>query len=97
MLSREGEELIIPGSKQEMNEFIEEATRHTRIQLEIGLPCASVQIPSKHLYELIYNRLNTDLLLWSPSAPKPKYVVQSDAYAGLDVGSTLLHESMHPK
>lgn len=25
---------------------------------------------SKHLYETIYNRINTDLLLWEPIAPK---------------------------
>lgn len=24
---------------------------------------------SKHLYEVIYNRISTDLLLWEPSAP----------------------------
>ena len=47
---KEGEELIIPGSRQEMTEFIEEASHFSRIQLEISLPCASIQIPSKHLY-----------------------------------------------
>lgn len=55
-ISGGGEELMIPGDKQEMAEFIEYASRNSRIQLEITLPCASMQISSKHLYELIYNR-----------------------------------------
>lgn len=29
-----------------------------------------MQLLSKHTYELIYNRINNDLLLWEPSAPK---------------------------
>jgi hypothetical protein len=55
-MSGEGEELMIPGDKQEMAEFIDYASRNSRIQLEITLPCASMQLSSKHLYELIYNR-----------------------------------------
>jgi hypothetical protein len=47
---------MIPGDKQEMAEFIDYASRNSRIQLEITLPCASMQLSSKHLYELIYNR-----------------------------------------
>ncbi|XP_058807955.1 autophagy-related protein 2 homolog B isoform X2 [Phymastichus coffea] len=70
---KESGEFVLPGNRQEMTEFIEEATQSARVQLELGLPCVSLQIPSKHLYELIYNRFNTDLLLWQPSAPKPSY------------------------
>lgn len=79
-----------------MTEFIEEGTRNSRIQIEIGLPCASVQIPSKYLYELIYNRFNTDLLLWESSAPRPKCMTHAEANIGLDF-STLLQESLQPK
>ncbi|XP_011503827.1 PREDICTED: autophagy-related protein 2 homolog A [Ceratosolen solmsi marchali] len=94
---REGEELIIPGNRQEMMEFIEEGSQNSRIQLEIGLPCASIQIPSKHLYELIYNRFNTDLFLWEPSAPRPKYASNTETNIGLDFATTLLQESVYPK
>jgi hypothetical protein len=52
----EGEELLIPGDKQEMAEFIDYASRNSRIQLEVSLPCASMHLSSKHIYELIYNR-----------------------------------------
>ncbi|XP_015584958.1 autophagy-related protein 2 homolog B [Cephus cinctus] len=94
---REGEELIIPGNRQEMMEFIEEGTRGARIQLEIGLPCVSVQIPSKHLYEQLYNRFSTDLFLWEPSAPRPKSMAHSESHVGLDLASTVLQESVYPR
>lgn len=94
---RAGEELIIPGNRQEMLEFIEEGTRGSRIQLEICLPCVSVQVPSKHLYEMLYNRFNTDLLLWEPSAPRPKYTTYVENHVGLDLASTILQESCYPR
>ncbi|XP_021929227.1 autophagy-related protein 2 homolog B-like isoform X2 [Zootermopsis nevadensis] len=99
--SAEGEELMIPGDKQEMTEFIDYASRNSRIQLEISLPCASIQLSSKHLYELIYNRINTDMFLWEPAAPKPKMASPSDLYGGngqmgIDLTSTLLQESLYP-
>ncbi|XP_034941345.1 autophagy-related protein 2 homolog B [Chelonus insularis] len=93
---REGEELVIPGNRQEMLEFIEEGTRGSRFQIDISLPCLSVQIPSKHLYEQLYNRINTDLFLWEPSAPKPRYTA-TESHVGLDLASTLLQESAYPK
>ncbi|KYN22683.1 Autophagy-related protein 2 like protein A [Trachymyrmex cornetzi] len=65
-IMRDGEELIIPGNRQEMLEFIDEGIHGSRLQLEINLPCASVQIPSKRIYEQLYNRFNTDLFLWEP-------------------------------
>ncbi|XP_012255190.2 autophagy-related protein 2 homolog A [Athalia rosae] len=94
---REGEELVIPGSRQEMLDFIEEGIRGSRIQLEIGLPSVSIQIPSKHLYELLYNRFNSDLFLWEPSAPKPKTMTHIESHIGLDLASTLLQESIYPR
>ncbi|PSN53370.1 hypothetical protein C0J52_03803 [Blattella germanica] len=94
----EGEELMIPGDKQEMAEFIEYASRNSRIQLEISLPCASMQLCSKHQYEVIYNRINTDMFLWEPTFPKGPS--SDDIYgvkgqAGIDLASTLLQESIY--
>lgn len=66
------EELIIPGDKQEINEFMDITTRNCRFQLQVSLPVVSMQLANKHVYEVLYNRINSDLLLWEPSAPKPK-------------------------
>lgn len=89
--------MIIPGNREEMLEFIDEGIRSSRIQIEINFPCVSVQIPSKHLYELLYNRFNTDLFLWKPSAPRPKYGTHMENHIGLDLASTLLQESVYPR
>lgn len=80
-----------------MLEFIEDGIHGSRLQLEINLPCASVQIPSKRIYEQLYNRFNTDLFLWEPSAPRPKYTTHMENHIGLDLASTLLQESTYPK
>ncbi|KRT81121.1 hypothetical protein AMK59_6232 [Oryctes borbonicus] len=66
------EELIIPGDKDEINEFIEISSQSCRFHLEATLPIVSMQLVNKHIYEVLYNRINSDLLLWEPSAPKPK-------------------------
>ncbi|KAI4468684.1 autophagy-related 2 isoform a [Holotrichia oblita] len=66
------EELIIPGDKQEIDEFIEVTSQNCRYQLQVTLPIVSMQLANKHVYEVLYNRINSDLLLWEPSAPKPK-------------------------
>ncbi|KAE8748880.1 hypothetical protein FOCC_FOCC004474 [Frankliniella occidentalis] len=72
--AQEGEELVIPGNQKEIKDFIRYATQSSQLQFEIHIPCATVQFPSKHMFELVYNRISTDLLLWTPSAPKPKSV-----------------------
>ncbi|XP_044263557.1 autophagy-related protein 2 homolog A isoform X3 [Tribolium madens] len=65
-------ELLVPGDKSEINEFIKSTTLSARVRIDISLPIVSMQLISKRLYETIYNRINNDLLLWEPSAPKPK-------------------------
>lgn len=55
-LSEESDELVIPASKEEMMEFIEDASHNAHIQIDATFPCANVCFPSKHLYEVVYNR-----------------------------------------
>ncbi|GBP70052.1 Autophagy-related protein 2 homolog A [Eumeta japonica] len=62
----EVEELIVPGNEEEMNEFTQHSVQHSLIHLDLNLPVVSLQLESKQLYEIIYNRINSDLLLWEP-------------------------------
>lgn len=55
-ITAEGEELIIPGCKEDMEKFVEYAQEESNVHLEVVLPFLSVEFPSKHLYEVIYNR-----------------------------------------
>ncbi|KAJ8967898.1 hypothetical protein NQ317_015420 [Molorchus minor] len=68
----DAEELIIPGDKHEINEFMTSTIESCKVHVEVFLPSVSIQLATKHIYELIYNRINNDLLLWEPSAPKSK-------------------------
>lgn len=75
-----------------MSQFIEHSIRSSQIRLDFFLPSVSLQLVSKHIYELLYNRINTDLLLWEPSAPKPKVNV---GFEGASLGCDL-QESIYP-
>lgn len=63
------ETMLIPGDREEMNTFCENAMKSSKLRMKLDLPVVSLQLKSKHLYEVIYNRITTDLLLWEPSAP----------------------------
>ncbi|XP_049276708.1 autophagy-related protein 2 homolog A isoform X1 [Anopheles funestus] len=63
------ETLTLPGDTDEMNTFCSCAMKRAKLQIRVDLPVVSLQLKSKHLYEVIYNRISTDLLLWEPSAP----------------------------
>ncbi|XP_049531977.1 autophagy-related protein 2 homolog B [Anopheles darlingi] len=63
------ETLTLPGDSDEMDTFCSCAMKRSKLQIRIDLPVVSLQLKSKHLYEVIYNRISTDLLLWEPSAP----------------------------
>uniref|UniRef100_A0A182K4W6 Autophagy-related protein 2 n=1 Tax=Anopheles christyi TaxID=43041 RepID=A0A182K4W6_9DIPT len=63
------ETLTLPGDNDEMNTFCSCAMKRSKLQIRVDLPIVSLQLKSKHLYEVIYNRISTDLLLWEPSAP----------------------------
>lgn len=57
---------LLPGDKAEIKAFCDTATRASRIQIKVSIPVVSLQIRSKLLMETLYNRINSDLLLWEP-------------------------------
>jgi autophagy-related protein 2 len=71
-LSDESETLLIPGDRDEMNRFCDNAMKFSKLQIKVDLPVVSVQLKSKHLYEVIYNRIISDILMWETSVPKKK-------------------------
>ncbi|XP_044234329.1 autophagy-related protein 2 homolog A isoform X2 [Ursus arctos] len=71
----ETEEMVIPGDPEEMRTFQTRALALSRCSLEVLLPSAHIFLPSKEVYESLYNRINNDLLMWEPAdllpAPHP--------------------------
>lgn len=66
----EGEEIILPASKEEINKFINEALENAKFQIDIVLPYIHIDFSSKNLYEVLYNRFSSDVSLWQSSASK---------------------------
>jgi len=53
----DGEVQVVPGSREEIMEFVENTNANAKVYLDINLPCLFITLPSKHVYEIIYNRL----------------------------------------
>lgn len=69
----DSEQLIIPGDRSEMTAFITETNASSRLAITMNLPTVYLNMESKHMYEVLYNRINSDLLLWESSAPSPQW------------------------
>ncbi|XP_057634156.1 autophagy-related protein 2 homolog A isoform X1 [Chionomys nivalis] len=63
----ETEEMVIPGDPEEMRTFQSRTLAMSRCTLDVIMPCAHIFLPSKEVYESIYNRINNDLLMWEPA------------------------------
>lgn len=90
----DNEELVMPGDREETREFQEKAVANTQILVDIMVPNVDVILPSKDFFELLYNRINNDLLLWEPLAPAPLSQPEPQQLAppwGLDMATQLLH------
>uniref|UniRef100_A0A8C3T3M8 Autophagy related 2A n=1 Tax=Chelydra serpentina TaxID=8475 RepID=A0A8C3T3M8_CHESE len=68
----ETEEMVIPGDPEEMADFQAKTVAASQYALEVTLPSVHIFLPSKEVYESIYNRINNDLLMWD-HPPPPKY------------------------
>uniref|UniRef100_A0A674I7J2 Autophagy related 2A n=1 Tax=Terrapene triunguis TaxID=2587831 RepID=A0A674I7J2_9SAUR len=65
----ETEEMVIPGDPEEMADFQAKTVAASQYALEVTLPSVHIFLPSKEIYESIYNRINNDLLMWEPASP----------------------------
>jgi autophagy-related protein 2 len=53
-----------------MKRFCDNAFKFAKLQIRIELPIVSLQLKTKHFYEVIYNRIISDILMWESSVPK---------------------------
>ena len=49
-----------------VKEALEHGLVHNNLLIDLDFDEVSVVLPGKHTYELIYNRLGNDMLLWLP-------------------------------
>ncbi|KAL1435283.1 hypothetical protein MTO96_011200 [Rhipicephalus appendiculatus] len=60
------DKMVQPSDKATLRTFIDKTASNCRIQLEFLLPSVELTMPDKQFYEIIYNRLTMDLVLWEP-------------------------------
>ncbi|XP_062621343.1 autophagy-related protein 2 homolog B-like, partial [Saccostrea cucullata] len=65
------DEMVMPGSRDDMADFQERASSSCLTLVQLILPLVNLYIPDQKFFEVLYNRLNNDLLLWEPMAPSP--------------------------
>lgn len=53
-----------------MKRFCDNAFKFSKLQIRLDFPVLTLQLKSKHFYEVIYNRIISDILMWESSIPK---------------------------
>lgn len=64
----ESKMLVLPGSPSELKVFSDYVMANSGMRIKLQVPTANVQLRSKHIYEVLYNRLSMDLLVWTPAS-----------------------------
>ncbi|XP_064484407.1 autophagy-related protein 2 homolog A-like isoform X3 [Ornithodoros turicata] len=92
--ANETDEVVTPADKAQLKSFVEKASNNCRMSLDFSLPFVELYMPDKHFYEVIYNRLTMDLVLWEPAVPQPTW--KNEVMAGpLNISSQLVQESSY--
>ncbi|KAM7346426.1 autophagy-related 2 [Cochliomyia hominivorax] len=86
------ENILLPGEKHEIDDFCKSTMENSEIQVQLNFPVVDFFLESKQLYELIYNRLNSDLFMWEPSCP---YITKTSTLETQpQMGQSLLNMSL---
>ncbi|KAJ8044621.1 Autophagy-related protein 2-like B [Holothuria leucospilota] len=86
------DQMVMPGDPEDISEFMESSTKSSRFNLELTLPSISVHLPNKDFLEILYNRFGNDLILWSPSAPTPRDIINVCQSYGPEAGMDILSQ-----
>uniref|UniRef100_A0A1A9W3L6 Autophagy-related protein 2 n=1 Tax=Glossina brevipalpis TaxID=37001 RepID=A0A1A9W3L6_9MUSC len=65
----EHDTILFPGETHEINAFCKATIAMCKFKINIDVPVVDLFLESKQLYEVIYNRLNSDLFMWEPCSP----------------------------
>ena len=63
--------LLYPASRDTFARFLQTAFGSIQCHVCAQIPILDLRIPSKHIYEVLYNRIAYDLLLWTPHSSFP--------------------------
>ncbi|XP_055335170.1 autophagy-related protein 2 homolog B-like isoform X2 [Paramacrobiotus metropolitanus] len=60
---------VQPARSEQASAFKDHVLLNSEMSIEIVVPKITAFIPDKNVLEILYNRINTDLLLWEPAGP----------------------------
>lgn len=63
------ETILLPGEPHEINDFCTKSMLSSVIGVSLNFPEIALYLESKQLFEILYNRLNSDLFMWEPCSP----------------------------
>ncbi|KAK0396369.1 hypothetical protein QR680_001695 [Steinernema hermaphroditum] len=69
VVMRDNETLTMVGEREELMDFGDACRSKSNLLLNINAPTLNVALPSHMFFEVLYNRLLNDLLLWQPCSP----------------------------
>ncbi|KAK2706752.1 hypothetical protein QYM36_014703, partial [Artemia franciscana] len=82
--SADFEKILLPSDPSILSKLSDSLSRNSLVHLNIYCPNVVISIESKQIYEMVYNRLATDLALWEPCAPSTK--PKTEAVTNQDLG-----------
>ena len=97
--------LLQPVDVTSFDQFIANDCSDAQYRLHGSFPYVKLFLPSKHIYELIYNRLAYDLILWQPHSSHPlnSSPVQSspspvvpDSFLGTSMTDSIYYSFSYP-
>ena len=61
------EDVRMLGDQREIKDALEFGKHYNNLSIDLHFDDVSLLLPNKHVYEVIYNRLGNDMLLWLPT------------------------------
>ena len=68
--ANENEQVLTPGDRSHLKKYMEGADASAQLYFELFVPTIVIRLQSKEQFELIYNRIGNDLILWTPFIDK---------------------------
>lgn len=64
--ANENEQVLTPGDRNHLDQYLETANTSTELYFEMDVPTVEIRLRSKEQFELLYNRIANDLILYIP-------------------------------
>ncbi|GIX76500.1 autophagy-related protein 2 homolog B [Caerostris extrusa] len=95
-ISADLEQVIKPADKETIIHFTDQIISKSEYFYEFSFPTVNMVLPSKEFFELLYNRLGNDLLLWQKTVLTPKAPYDPNGFKvhvpGLELNSSSMKD-----